>query len=147
MGGRKTRLNNIYAHIKTRCYNPKSDHYKYYGARGITICEEWLNPEVVDRTNGMTKGFEAFKKWALENGYQDNLTIDRIDVNGNYCPENCRWVTRKIQMNNTRRNHLLTYKGETKNITEWAKITGISVTALTKRIRRNWTIERALETK
>lgn len=147
MGGRKTRLNNIYAHIKTRCYNPKSDHYKYYGARGITICEEWLNPEVADRTNGMTKGFEAFKKWALENGYQENLTIDRIDVNGNYCPENCRWVTRKIQMNNTRRNHLLTYKGETKNITEWAKITGISVTALTKRICRNWTIERALETK
>lgn len=147
MGGRKTRLNNIYAHIKTRCYNPKSDHYKYYGARGITICEEWLNPEVADRTSGMTKGFEAFKKWALENGYQENLTIDRIDVNGNYCPENCRWVTRKIQMNNTRRNHLLTYKGETKNITEWAKITGISVTALTKRIRRNWTIERALETK
>lgn len=147
MGGKNTRLNGIYAHMKTRCYNPKSDHYQYYGARGITICDEWLNTERTDGANSMTKGYEAFKKWSLENGYADNLTIDRIDVNKGYCPENCRWVTRKVQQNNTRRNHLLTYKGETKNITEWSEITGISVTAITKRIRRNWTVERALETK
>lgn len=149
MGGKKTRLNNIYSHMKSRCYNPNSDHYKYYGGRGITVCDEWLNPDMVynNGKGSWTKGYEAFKKWALENGYQDNLTIDRIDVNKGYCPENCRWVTRKVQQNNTRRNHLLTYKGETKNITEWAEITGISVTAITKRIRRNWTVERALETK
>ena len=147
MGGKKTRLNKIYAHMKTRCYNSKSDNYQYYGARGITICNEWLNTERKNGANSATKGYKAFEKWALENGYADNLTIDRIDVNKGYCPGNCRWVTRKVQQNNTRRNHLLTYKGVTKNITEWAEITGISVTALTKRIRRNWTIERALETK
>ena len=148
MGKKRTRLNNIYAHIKTRCYNPKSDHYKYYGAMGITICEEWLNPEVADRTNGMTKGFEAFKKWALENGYQDNLTIDRIDPNGNYEPSNCRWVSMKVQCNNLRNNVRLTYKGRTQTIHEWCEELNLNFDRIRDRIcRKGWGVAEAFETK
>lgn len=80
-----TRLYSIYTNMKTRCYNKNNSHYQYYGKRGIVICDEWLND------------FKAFYDWALSHGYKDNLTIDRIDVNGNYEPSNCRWVTQHKQ--------------------------------------------------
>lgn len=129
---KRDRLNVIYSHMKARCYNKNRWNYQYYGARGIKICDEWKN------------NYQAFKKWALENGYQDNLSIDRIDVNGNYCPENCRWTTDKEQKNNTRRNHYITYNGKTQSMSKWAEELNISYTVLRARINRSkWSIEKA----
>lgn len=150
MKKQRTRLNNIYANMKRRCYNPKSEVYKYYGGRGITICEEWNNSEVVHLESGgnSSKGFQAFKKWALENGYEDNLTIDRIDVNKGYSPENCRWVSMKVQSNNLRNNVRLTYKGRTQTIHEWCEELNLNYDRIRHRIcRAGWTVEKAFETK
>lgn len=127
-----TRLYRIWVNIKTRCTNEKSPQYKNYGFRGIKICEEWAN------------SFEAFYTWAMENGYDDNLTIDRIDVNGNYEPCNCRWATRKEQSLNRTDNRRLTYKGETKTFAEWSEITGIHRETIKSRLKAGLTIEQAL---
>lgn len=101
-----TRLNRIYHKMKNRCLCKTSDKYKYYQERGISICEEWK------------KDFLSFYNWAMNNGYSDELTIDRIDNNGNYCPENCRWVTRAQQTRNTRKNKI--YNGRC--LCEWYRI-------------------------
>lgn len=142
------RLNNIYNDMKKRCYKPYCKAYKHYGARGITVCEEWLNKErvVIAYRNNATKGYLAFKKWALENGYSDNLTLDRIDVNGNYEPSNCRWATNKVQANNTTRNHWLTYKGETKTMQQWCDIFYLNKSTVRNRIKKGWSVEKALTT-
>lgn len=130
-----TRIYKIWSHMKSRCCNQKDCHYKYYGDRGIKVCDEWLND------------FEAFYNWAMSNGYDDTLTIDRIDVNGNYEPSNCRWATRKEQSNNRRSNHLLTYNNKTQTIKQWADEYNITYNKLSSRINKyNWTIERALNT-
>lgn len=125
MGGKKTRLNNIYYHMKDRCHNSNSDMYKYYGARGIEVCLEWRN------------SYNTFKEWALSNGYSEELTIDRIDNNKGYCPANCRWVTMKEQSRNKRSNRLIAYKGETKTLTEWAEIMGVNRRTLQNRLCRS----------
>ena len=93
------RLYNTYIGMKMRCLNPNNTHYNSYGGRGITICDEWLN------------SFNSFKEWAFENGYEENLTIDRINVNGNYEPNNCRWTDMKTQANNKTNNKYLEYQG------------------------------------
>jgi hypothetical protein len=130
--GKGTRLYRIWKVMKTRCYNKNFYKYPRYGGRGIIVCEEW-------KTN-----FVAFRDWALRNGYADNLTIDRIDNNGNYEPLNCRWATNKVQSNNRSSCRLITYNGETHNITEWGEKLGINPLVLGARITRyKWDIQRA----
>ena len=103
------KLYNAYKNMRTRATNKKQDIYNRYINRNITICDEWKN------------SYKAFEKWALENGYKDGLTIDRIDNNGNYEPSNCRWVDQVVQANNRRTNVYLTYNGETKTMANWSR--------------------------
>ena len=116
-GKRNTRIYGIYQKMKQRCYNKNNSNYIRYGARGIKICDEWLDKE---------NGFINFYNWSMRNGYTDKLTIDRINNDGNYEPSNCRWVTNKIQSNNRRSNIFITYKNKTQTMTEWADEFGIS---------------------
>lgn len=130
-----SRLYMIWNTMKQRCYVKSSTSYKRYGAKGITVCDEWRN------------SFYAFRDWALSNGYSDELTIDRIDSRGNYEPTNCRWATYKEQANNTSKNIKFTYNGETHTIPEWSDIVGINAMALRYRIvYAKWPLEKALTT-
>lgn len=129
-----TRIYHEWVNIKDRCNNPKCKSYKNYGGRGITICEEW------------DRDFTKFRDWAMANGYDDNLSIDRIDNNGNYEPSNCRWADTYMQARNTRKNVFLTYNGETKTVSEWAEILGIQVDTLYARRRYGWSDARIIET-
>lgn len=133
-GQSKTRLYNVWNTMKSRCNNPKSEKYPMYGGRGIKVCDEWLHD------------YMAFYDWSMANGYKDGLTIDRIDVGGNYEPSNCRWVTTEIQANNTRTNHRVEFNGEVHTIAEWSRITNISKPALYHRVSRGWSIEKMLTT-
>lgn len=130
-GHSKTRLYVIWQGMRMRCYNPSNGQYKRYGGRGIGICTDWNN-------------WDNFYKWAIENGYSDDLTIDRIDVDGDYSPENCRWVDYTVQANNTTRNVRYTFDGENHTISEWVRLKGISQSALRSRLRSGWPVERAL---
>lgn len=118
----KDHLHGTWRHIKHRCFYENHYAYKDYGGRGITICDEWKND------------FSTFYEWSIANGYSIGLTLDRIDVNGNYEPSNCRWATWKEQGNNRRNNVLLTFKGKTKTLAEWADDIGITRQCLFRRI-------------
>lgn len=109
-----TRIYNIYHNMKNRCYNLNDRRYKDYGGRGINICPEWLGEH----------GFDNFYNWSIKNGYTDSLTIDRINVNGNYEPNNCRWSTNAEQANNKRNSIYFTFFGITKNLKEWCDVIG-----------------------
>ena len=117
------RLYNIWRHMKDRCYNNNAKSYKYYGARGISVCKEW------------NEDFINFYNWAIYNGYNETLTLDRINVNENYCPSNCRWATKREQNNNKRNNNFITYNGKTLTLTQWANIYGINPNTLKSRIK------------
>ena len=133
----KTRIYKIYHAMKARCTYPKDPRYNKYGANGITVCEEWLGED----------GFINFYNWSMENNYTDELTIDRIDSNGNYEPSNCRWVDYFVQSNNTNRNHRISYHGENHTIGEWSKILGINYNTLNQRIWSGIPIEVAMTNK
>lgn len=131
-GKRKTRLYRIWTNMKTRCINPNDPHFERYGRRGITVCDEWKND------------FKAFYDWSMSNGYADDLTIDRIDNNGNYEPSNCRWVTVKEQNQNKRNVILITYDGETHTVTEWARKLNLGHDTIRQRYHKGWTPEQCL---
>ena len=129
-GKYKTRLYSIYAAMKDRCFNKKSRAYKYYGGRGITVCDEWKND------------FMNFYNWAISNGYKDDLSIDRIDVNGNYEPNNCRWATYLQQANNTRKCVYIEYNNEKHTISEWARILHIDKETMRARLSKYGIIDK-----
>lgn len=123
-GEHRSRLHNIWGNMKQRCGNEKNTNYHSYGERGIEVCDEWLDD------------YETFRDWALENGYSDDLTLDRRDNNGIYSPDNCRWADCYTQANNRRTTRYITYNGETHSISEWARILGVSRGTLDYRIRK-----------
>lgn len=131
-GGRHTRLYAIWCDMKTRCNNSRRMRYKDYGGKGISICDEW-------------RDFGNFRKWALSNGYRDDLTIDRIDCAKGYYPNNCRWANALTQANNTSRNIYLTYHNETHTLSEWARMLNVNYGALKKRYDMGWNIEDMFE--
>lgn len=120
------RLRQIWRDMKQRCGNISHKRYCDYGGRGISVCSQWSN------------SFYDFYKWAIENGYDDSLTIDRIDNDKDYCPENCKWSTYKEQGNNRRSCHYITYNGETHTINEWGEINHINPTTIRTRIHAGW---------
>lgn len=128
------RLYRIYHNMISRCYRKCTNGYENYGGRGIKVCEQWLGE----------KGFINFMNWSLSNGYNDELTIDRIDSNGNYEPNNCRWATRKDQCNNRRNNIILEYKDKKYSVSKWSEITGIKKTVIYQRLRKGFSVGKAL---
>lgn len=123
------RLHKIWYDMVRRCVNPKCQAYSRYGGRGIKVCSEWLTSE-------------NFIAWAHQSGYEPQLTLDRVDVNGNYSPQNCRWATYKEQGLNKRNNRLITYEGKTQTISEWSKEVGVSVQTLKYRLTTNTDIKK-----
>lgn len=132
----KSRLYSIWNGMKSRCYNSNQKSFANYGARGVRICDEWMD-------------FSSFYNWAINNGWNEsdkNISIDRINVDGNYEPCNCRFVTNKQQANNKTTSHFLSFNGETHTIAEWSEIVGLDQSALYYRITHGWDVEKALTT-
>ena len=126
----RTRLYRIYNNMKQRCGNPHNTVYKYYGGKGVSVCDEWKN------------SFKEFEKWADEHGYNDSLTIDRIDNTKGYSPDNCRIVSMKEQGNNRKSNRVIEYNGEKKTLMQWAEDLGIDHRTLWRRLEM-WPVEKA----
>lgn len=132
-GRGRTRLYRIWIDIKRRCQDPRHLNYLKYGARGIGVCQEW------------SISFDSFREWSVCHGYSDQMTIDRIDNEKGYSPENCRWVTMRVQCNNKRNNNLIEFKGKVHTLSQWAEITGINRSTISRRIcKLGWPVERAL---
>ena len=128
----KTRLFGIWQAMKKRCYDIKSKAYKNYGHRGIKVCGEWI------------EDFKCFRNWAIANGYREDLSIDRKDVNGDYCPENCRWISLREQTRNKRESIYLTINGVTKLLIDVAEENQLSAKLLRQRYHRGITGEEIL---
>ena len=134
-----TRIYDTYKGMMRRCYDPKFREYHNYGGRGIYVCDEWKNQEDY-------KGLKAFVDWAMSNGYTDDLYIDRIDVNGPYSPENCRWVSMSIQNNNRRDNVYLTINNETYTLAQWEAASGVSQNTIRRRLNAGYSPESCVYT-
>lgn len=123
----------IWNSMKQRCCNKNSKAYEHYGARGVRVCDEWMD-------------FEIFYDWTINNGYQEGLTLERIDVNGNYEPSNCTWIPQSEQSNNTRRSRIILYEGKEQNLRQWANELNIKYDTLFGRLSKGWSIKKAFET-
>lgn len=121
------RIQSIYRNMYQRCYNPKSERYERYGGRGIKICDEWLG----------LKGRDRFVIWAFENGYQVDYSIERIDVDKDYCPSNCKWIPKNLQSKNKSNTHWITHNGETKCLEDWCKELNLKSNTIMSRVRNN----------
>lgn len=133
-GQSDTKLYKVWSAMKARCRNPNDKAYQNYGGRGITYCNDW-------------EDFETFYEWAMESGYKEELTLERIDNNGNYEPSNCTWIPKSEQTNNRRINKDITYKGQTRNMKEWANELGFDYHVIQSRISKlGWSVEKAFET-
>ena len=130
-GESTSRLYDEWARMRNRCYNKNSRDYQRYGGRGIKICEEWST-------------YWPFREWAVSNGYEDDLSLDRIEVNGDYSPQNCRWITMKEQASNKRNNVFIEYRGERKNIAQWARELGLLKETINWRVKAGWSPEECL---
>lgn len=132
VGTKKLKLRSVYRDMKRRCYEKNRPEYSRYGGRGITVCDKWL------------KSFDLFYSWALRSGYEPGLSIDRIDNNGNYEPDNCRWASRRTQMNNTSKNRNIAINGVTYTLSQWAEKYCIKPHTVARRIERGMSPEEAL---
>lgn len=130
-GMRYTKIYGVWKNMKIRCLNPKAQNFYLYGGRGITVCDRWI-----DR-------FENFHE-DMKDGYAEGLHLDRIDVNGNYCKENCRWVTPQFNATNKRNTAFVTYKGVTKRAFDWAKLLGANPRSISRRVYLGWPPEHCL---
>lgn len=127
-------LYRVWRSMKNRCYMESNKSYYLYGGKGIKVCDEW-------------KDFINFYNWSVGNGYEKGKSIDRIDSNKDYCPENCRWVDSKTQNNNTSRNHLITYNGETKTMAQWCEMLNMSYDKVKSRLNKyGWSVEKTFTT-
>ena len=131
--GKKKRLYHVWLSMRERCHNQNHKHYSRYGGRGISVCDEWAD-------------YSVFREWALSNGYSDNLTLDRVNNDSDYNPENCRWATRKEQANNRCSNRIITVDGESHNIQWWVEKTGLPRHVVDGRVRRGWDDRRIITT-
>lgn len=127
-----TKIYRVWASMKQRCENSNDNAYKWYGSLGVKVCGEW------------SKSFEKFYSWAKKSGYKEGLTIERVDVKGNYEPNNCKWITQREQLLNTRRSRVISYNGKTQTLKEWSNELGIKYMTLYSRLEK-WSIERAFE--
>lgn len=127
----KTRLYKIWVGIRQRCNNPNKKSYVNYGGRGVKVCDDWDN-------------YLNFKEWAISNGYEDDLTIERIDPNGNYEPSNCTWIPKGDQSKNRRSCNFLTFNGKTQTVSDWARELNINRTTINTRLRKGWAIDKVL---
>lgn len=138
------KLYDIWHGMCRRCHDPRRKDYYKYGARGIRVCEEWRGTKINDAWEH--EGYLSFQKWALDHGYHDGMTLDRVSNHRGYSPNNCRWVSRKAQAYNRKTNTYITANGVTKTLTWWSKEMDLPDYVICKRIAAGWTPQEAVLT-